>query len=44
MTIDDDVESSANPILARVTTVLLFLLVQAGCVVLVALVALLVGL
>jgi hypothetical protein len=43
MTIDDEMESSAHPIRAQVTTVLLFLLVQAGCVLLVALVALLVG-
>ncbi|MET0674591.1 MAG: hypothetical protein ABW175_02220 [Bradyrhizobium sp.] len=44
MTIDDDLESSAHPIRAQVTTVLLFLLVQAGCVLLVGLVALLLGL
>ena len=43
MTIDDDMEPGAHPIMAQVTTVLLFLLVQAGCVLLVGLVALLVG-
>jgi hypothetical protein len=41
MTVDDDMDSSAHPILARITTVLLFLLVQAGAVLVVGLTALL---
>jgi hypothetical protein len=41
MTLDDDMENSAYPILARITTVLLFLLVQAAAVLVVGLTALL---
>jgi|GEM_PF-5273962 len=40
MTFDHDIDSSPHPILARITTVLLFLLVQAGAVLLVGLTAL----
>lgn len=42
MTLDDDVDvdDSSHSILARITTVLLFLLVQAGAVLLVGLTAL----
>jgi Ca-activated chloride channel family protein len=43
MTIDDDMDNSAHPMLARITTVLLYLLVQAGAVLLVGLITLLLG-
>ena len=43
MTIDDDMDSSAHPMLARIATVLLYLVVQAGAVLLVGLVTLLLG-
>ena len=40
MTLDDDMDSGSHSILARITTVLLFLLVQAGAVLVVGLTAL----
>jgi Ca-activated chloride channel family protein len=40
MTLDDDMGDSSHPILARITTVLLFMLVQAGAVLVVGLTAL----
>jgi Ca-activated chloride channel homolog len=43
MTIDDDMECSPHSILARITTVLLYLLMQAGAVLLVGLITLLLG-
>jgi Ca-activated chloride channel family protein len=43
MTIDDDMDNSAHPMLARIATVLLYLLVQAGAVLLVGLITLLLG-
>ncbi|MEN3288719.1 MAG: Ca-activated chloride channel [Bradyrhizobium sp.] len=43
MTIDDDMDISAHPMLARIATVLLYLLVQAGAVLLVGLITLLLG-
>jgi Ca-activated chloride channel family protein len=43
MTIDDDMDHSTHPMLARITTILVYLLVQAGAVLLVGLITLLLG-